>query len=316
MTNHLPLIVIAGPTGVGKTDLSIQLAQDFQGEVINGDSLQVYRGLDIGTGKITKEEMQGVPHQLLDILEVDQDYDASRFQEGASQAVQAIHGRGHLPFLVGGTGLYLSGLLYDLEFGQKGSTDPQVRQALQERADQLGDLALWQELQARDPQAAAKIPYQNVRRTIRALEVMETTGQLFSDQAHAQEKPSRFDELLLVLDRPRDQLYDRINQRVDGMDQAGLEAEAYQLYLADPQQTYQSTKGIGYKEWWPYFEGQIDRQTVLDQIKQNSRRYAKRQLTWFRNRMKDPHWLDVSDPDQAYQEASQLIRDHLTKEKR
>ena len=168
-----PLIVIGGPTAVGKTQLSIDLAKRFGGEVINGDRLQFYRGLDIGTGKVTPEEMQGVPHHALDFLNVDQDYDASQFQALAQSLISDCHARGILPILVGGSGLYLEGLLYDLEFGGKASHDPLIRKALEQRLETEGGQVLYAELLEQDPLAASKIPIQNHRRLLRALEVMQ-----------------------------------------------------------------------------------------------------------------------------------------------
>lgn len=306
----IPLIVLAGPTGVGKTDLSIHLAHQFNGEVINGDSLQVYQGLDIGTGKITPEEMDGVPHHLLDILPPDATYNASLFQEQASEHVRRIHQQGKLPIVVGGTGLYLEGLLYDLSFGQV--EDPAKRAQLEAEAETIGAQALWDRLAQIDPKASEKIPYQNVRRTIRALEVIHASGDLFSNQTDHQAKQSVFNELLIVLDRPRDRLYDRINRRVEAMVEAGLEAEVRGLYQAAGTQQWQSLQGIGYKEWFPYFEGDQTKDQVIAQIQQNSRRYAKRQLTWFRNRMKAPHWLDMEGADARLQ-AIHWISDHLEK---
>lgn len=296
---HIPVIVLAGPTGVGKTDLSIQLAQQLGGQVINGDSMQVYKGLDIGTGKITFEEMEGIPHHLLDICAPEEEYNASQFKAGAQQAILYIYQAGDIPIVVGGTGLYLEGLLYDLEFGKEGSTDAEVRQQLEKEADQIGARALWERLAQIDPKAAEKIPHQNVRRTIRALEVIEVTGNLFSNQTGHQEKQSVYHEYLFILDRPRPKLYERINIRVDMMVSQGLESEAEWLYQYADGEKLPALKGIGYKEWWPYFEGQATKEAVIEQIKQNSRRYAKRQLTWFRNRMKQPIWLDVSQMDTA-----------------
>lgn len=310
--SEIPVIVIGGPTGVGKTDLSIRLAQHYGGEIINGDSLQVYRDLNIGTGKILPEEMAGVPHHLIDHLPPDATYNASQFKHDATACIQAIHERGRLPIIVGGTGLYLEGLLYDLEFGHAEGEDPRIRLELEQLADQEGGQALWERLKLRDPQAAAKIPPQNVRRIIRALEVIEVTGERFSDQQSHQQQRHVFDDLLLVLDRPRDLLYDRINRRVEQMVEAGLEDEVRALYEQDGSSEWQSINGIGYKEWWPYFAGAITRDEVVAQIQQNSRRYAKRQLTWFRNRMSTPHWLDLNEP-QALAEAMTLVDAHLTK---
>lgn len=310
----IPLIVIAGPTGVGKTDLSIKIAQNFNGEIINGDSLQVYHGLDIGTGKIREAEKEGIPHHLLDILQVDEEFNAQKFKELSHKAIIAIYNRGNLPILVGGTGLYLEGLLYDLEFGYEEVSDSQVRQQLEAEAQSKGALALWKKLKNIDPKAADKIPYQNVRRTIRALQVIRETGKLFSSQDSHEMKKSTYDELLIVLDRPRNQLYDRINRRVLQMIDQGLEKEARSLYELSRGQDWQSMKGIGYKEWWPYIQGYMSQEQVIADIQKNSRRYAKRQLTWFRNRMKSQHWINMSQAN-ALKESIQLVKNHLKKRK-
>ena len=309
-----PLIVIGGPTAVGKTQLSIDLAKRFGGEVINGDRLQFYRGLDIGTGKVTPEEMQGVPHHALDFLNVDQDYDASQFQALAQSLISDCHARGILPILVGGSGLYLEGLLYDLEFGGKASHNPLIRQALEQRLETEGVEALYAELLAQDPVAASKIPIQNHRRLLRALEVMQVTGQKFSDQSQHEAAQARYETCILALDRPRDQLYERINARVQAMVAQGLEAEVRHLYQVAQGQLLPSVQGIGYKEWWPYLAGDMtDREAVIAAIQQNSRRYAKRQLTWFRNRIQGTHWLDASDYETALAQATSLVQDLLDK---
>ena len=310
-----PLIVIGGPTAVGKTQLSIDLAKRFGGEIINGDRLQFYRGLDIGTGKVTLEEMQGVPHHALDFLDVDQDYDASQFQALAQNLIRDCHARGVLPILVGGSGLYLEGLLYDLEFGGKASHDPLIRQALEQRLETEGAQVLYAELLAQDPLAASKIPIQNHRRLVRALEVMQVTGQKFSDQSQHETAQARYETCILALDRPRDQLYERINARVQAMVAQGLEAEVRHLYQLAQGQLLPSVQGIGYKEWWPYLAGDMtDREAVIAAIQQNSRRYAKRQLTWFRNRIQGTHWLDASDYETALAQATNLVQDLLDKQ--
>lgn len=307
-----PLLVIGGPTAVGKTQLSIDLAKRFGGEVINGDRLQFYRGLDIGTGKVTPEEMKGVPHHSLDFLDVDQDYDASQFQALAQNLIRDCHARGVLPILVGGSGLYLEGLLYDLEFGGKASHDPLIRQALEQRLETEGAQVLYAKLSAQDPVAASKIPIQNHRRLLRALEVMQVTGQKFSDQSQHENAQARYETCILALDRPRDQLYERINARVQAMVAQGLEAEVRHLYQLARGQLLPSVQGIGYKEWWPYLAGDMtDREAVIAAIQQNSRRYAKRQLTWFRNRIQGTHWLDASDYEMALAQATSLVQDLL-----
>ena len=310
-----PLIVIGGPTAVGKTQLSIDLAKRFGGEVINVDRLQFYRGLDIGTGKVTPEEMQGVPHHALDFLNVDQDYDASQFQALAQSLISDCHARGILPILVGGSGLYLEGLLYDLEFGGKASHDPLIRKALEQRLETEGGQVLYAELLEQDPLAASKIPIQNHRRLLRALEVMQVTGQKFSDQSQHETAQARYETCILALDRPRDQLYERINARVQAMVAQGLEAEVRHLYQVAQGQLLPSVQGIGYKEWWPYLAGDMtDREAVITAIQQNSRRYAKRQLTWFRNRIQGTHWLDASDYETALAQATSLVQDLLDKQ--
>lgn len=307
----IPILVIGGPTGVGKTNLSIELAERFNGEVINGDSLQVYKHLDIGTGKISHSEMHNVVHHLIDELNVENAYNASQFKHDATDKIKDIHQRGKLPIIVGGTGLYLEGLLYDLEFGQNGSQDDAVREELEQLAEEIGNEALWNKLNDIDPEAALKIPYQNVRRTIRALEVIEITGDKFSNQSSHKEHVSVFNESLIILTRERSELYERINGRVHKMIELGLEEEAKWLYNTSNGQEWKSIKGIGYKEWWPYFEGRIDKEDVIQAIQQNSRRYAKRQLTWFRNRMKDPNWIDVTNESDALDKAVEIVKSHL-----
>lgn len=308
----IPLIVIGGPTGVGKTALSLEMARQFNGEIINGDSMQVYRGLDIGTGKIRPEEQGDIPHHLLDIIEVEEKYDASRFKHEAKQIIQTIHQKGKLPILVGGTGLYLEGLLYDLEFGGDDSVSNELRETLQNKVEEFGSHALWQELEAVDPVAAQTISEQNTRRVIRALEVIQTTGKFFSEQESHRKQQSVFNECIIILDIPRPQLYDKINTRVSSMIEEGLEREASWLFERAGHEVLPSMKGIGYKEWRPYFEEVASQEIIIDSIQQNSRRYAKRQLTWFRNRMKETNWLDNSHPEIAIQKAKTLIQAHIS----
>lgn len=306
-----PLLVLAGPTAVGKTSLSIHLAQQWNGEVINADSVQVYRGLDIGSGKIKPDEMDGVPHHLLDILDPWDKFDAASFQTLAHQMIVNVVNRGKLPIVVGGTGLYLEGLLYDLEFGNQTSGDPDLRRQLEERANQEGGKSLWEELHRLDPDAAEKIPYQNTRRLVRALEVIHSSGEKFSQQMGHQQQESVYHDLLLICNRPRPELYDRINSRVDQMVAEGLEAEARWLFDQPGDSSLSSKRAIGYKEWLPYFNGTCDLEEVKETIKQNTRRFAKRQLTWFRNRMTKSQWVDLSQVD-YFDQVDQLIESHLT----
>lgn len=295
MSKKIKLIVIMGPTAVGKTALSIALAKKFNGEIINGDSLQVYRQLDIGTAKVTQEEMEGIPHHLIDIVDVNSPYNASDFKEAAEATIRELSDRGKLPIVVGGSGLYLQGLLDDLDFGHAGENQEYRQQLIQElEAD--GPMHLWEKLNQIDPKAAESIHPNNSRRVIRALEAIHTSGTLFSQQDNDAED-SKYDALLIALNCEREKLYERINRRVDIMLDAGILDEARLLYSLPHKDMNQAHKGIGYKEWFPYFDGAISLEEATESVKQNSRRYAKRQLTWFRNRMKNVHWFDVFDPN-------------------
>lgn len=288
------VLVIAGPTGVGKTALSIHLAQRFQGEIISGDSMQIYRGLDIGTAKVTAAEAQGVPHYLIDIKDPSESFSVAEFQRLAREKIDEITSRGKLPMIVGGTGLYIQALLYDYDLGGASESGNQaLREHYAAFATEQGNQALWELLQEKDPQAAAKIHFNNQRKVIRALEVLERTGR--SILAPENEPQKRYDDFLIGLITERSLLYQRINERVEQMFAAGLEKEAASLRdLPDSQ----AAKGIGYREFFSYFAGEVDLLAVKEAIKQDSRRYAKRQLTWFRNRM-TPHWVDlVQEPEQ------------------
>lgn len=288
------VLVIAGPTGVGKTALSIHLAQRFHGEIISGDSMQIYRGLDIGTAKVTPAEAQGIPHYLIDIKDPGELFSVAEFQRLAREKIDEITSRGKLPMIVGGTGLYIQALLYDYDLGgAPESGNQELRERYAAFAAEEGNQALWELLQEKDPPAAAKIHFNNQRKVIRALEVLEQTGR--SILAPRNEPQKRYDDFLIGLTTERSLLYQRINERVEQMFAAGLVKEAATLReLPDSQ----AAKGIGYREFFPYFAGEADLTAVKEAIKQDSRRYAKRQLTWFRNRMA-PYWVDlVQQPEQ------------------
>lgn len=300
------IIVIAGPTAVGKTALSIELAQKFNGEIINGDSMQVYKGLDIGTAKVTREEMAGIMHHLLNIKTVAEGFNVSEFITLAKQKIQEITARGHLPIVVGGTGLYLQALIEDYQLGAREDTDGTIRQKYQGFADQYGDKALWQELARIDSLAAEKIDYHNVRKVIRALEVFELTNNSIFAQ---QDNKAIFDTFGICLNTERTLLYERINKRVEIMMHSGLEQEA--RFILDYPDS-QAAKGIGYKEFLPYFNGKASLEEVIATIQQNSRRYAKRQLTWFRNRM-DLKWMDLVLHPENLTDLELAISDWLSK---
>ncbi|MFR0592898.1 tRNA (adenosine(37)-N6)-dimethylallyltransferase MiaA [Limosilactobacillus mucosae] len=283
-------IAIVGPTAVGKTALSIQLAHDLNGEVISGDSMQIYRHLDIGTAKITPAEMDGVPHHLIDIRDLNQRFSAAEFQKLANEQIDQIAARQHLPMVVGGTGFYLQTLTENLALGADhfDEQSQRIRDYWHQMADQKGPEAVWKQLYQKDPQAAKQIPVGNLRRVIRALEVIEKTGQLFSQQTQTK---SDNEFLLIGLTTERSVLYERINQRVDLMIKEGLLDEARWLYEQGGE-NYQSGKGIGYRELFPYFKGEATLDDAVAKIKQDSRHYAKRQLTWFRNKM-NVQWYDL-----------------------
>lgn len=288
------IIVIVGPTAVGKTALSIDVAKKFNGEIISGDSMQVYRTLDIGTAKATEEEMEGIPHYLIDIKDVTEEYSVSDFQKDAASKIKEIADKGRVPIVVGGTGLYIESLLYPVSHS-KVEPNKELRSELEEYAQSNGNEALWDRLNNIDPKAAENIHHNNVRRVIRALEVFMETGQKFSSfQNEREKKESYFNPLIIGLNTDRGLLYERINQRVELMIEAGLIDEARNLWEeVGPALTSQSAKGIGYQELFPYFNGEISLEEATEAIKQNSRRYAKRQLTWFRNRFEDVKWFDL-----------------------
>lgn len=302
------VLVIVGPTAVGKTALSIKLAHEFNGEVISGDSMQVYQGLDIGTAKVTPTEMDGIPHYLIDILRPDQQFTVADFVSLSQAKLAEIGAQQKLPLIVGGTGLYVQALLDNFGLGATAQfTDEQVRADLEEFATQAGKQALWDRLEQIDPQAAQKIPVNNQRRVVRALEVCQVSGQLFSAQADS--ASGDYDPLIIGLNTERSALYQRINQRVDLMVKAGLVDEARRLYRAGGTELA-AGKGIGYKELYPFFAGTAPLAACVEKIKINSRHYAKRQLTWFRNRM-TVNWFDiVGDPSQQEQ-IKQLITSWL-----
>lgn len=302
----IPVIVIVGPTAVGKTALSIAVAEKFSGEIISGDSMQVYKGLDIGTAKVTTEEMHTIPHYLIDEVEPQTPFTAAKFQKATKQYIHQIASRANLPIIVGGTGLYIQSVFYDYNFGTI-AEDRTYRKEL----EKLDNDVLWEQLKALDSLSAERIHANNKQRVIRALEVIKATNKPFSAMHTHKEPVADFRPLYIGLDLPREQLYTRINARVELMLQAGLVEEARNLYEQGLDKNLPAMKGIGYKELFAFFEGDTSLEAATDQIKQNSRRFAKRQLTWFRNRM-DIHWLEA-DSQMLNNTAEQLITDFLKK---
>ncbi|CZQ87400.1 trna dimethylallyltransferase [Trichococcus palustris] len=304
------VVVIVGPTAVGKTALSIHLAKKCNGEIINGDSMQVYEGLDIGTAKVTEEEAEGIPHHLLGFVPVTEDYTAADFKRDAREAIDRISASGKLPIIVGGSGLYIEGLLFDMQFGGVAIEDPTYRQQLEDELEKTSAEQIWSQLKEKDPKAAEQIHPNNSRRVIRALEVIHFGDKLFSEQED-REAEAHYDALLIGLNTDRSILYERINRRVDSMLENGLLEEARALYDLDLPEKAQSTRGIGYKEWFDFFKGKVSLEEATENLKQNSRRYAKRQLTWFRNRMKKIHWFDLIQDKDALARVENLVDDFI-----
>jgi tRNA dimethylallyltransferase len=296
------LLVITGPTGVGKTDLSLKLAYEFRGEIISGDSMQVYCGMDIGTAKASKEEQSLVPHHLIDLLQPNESFSVQQYQKLARQKIMEIQGRQHLPILVGGTGLYIESVVHEFQMADV-KEDPAIREQYTQLAIERGNEYVHQKLKEVDPEAAKKLHPNDLRRVIRALEVFLSTGKPLSEQHRRSASP--FEVLWIGLTMPRDKLYDQINRRVDLMIANGLEDEVRQLLATEQFGQYTASQAIGYKEMIQYIKGNISFEDAVQAIKQGSRRYAKRQLSWFR-RVPDIHWFDKTDA-QSFIEINHLV---------
>ncbi len=290
-----PLIVLTGPTAVGKTQLSLSLAEAVRGSVISCDSIQVYKGLDIGSDKLPESERRGIPHYLIDVLEPEEDFNVWRFQQMAKEAMAHIWSEGRIPILVGGTGFYIQAVLRDIDF-----TEEDGRSGIREQLEKLGQTdpkALYRKLQETDPASAEAIHPNNIRRIIRALEFHERTGQLISGHNEEQKaKSSPYDFRYFVLDDDRSILYDRINRRVSRMFERGLEDEVRGLAARGLTEHSPSMKALGYREMFPYLEGRCTLEEAAEQIRTDTRHFAKRQLTWFR-REKDVIWIEKGDFD-------------------
>jgi tRNA dimethylallyltransferase len=314
MTNNelKPLVILVGPTAVGKTAASIGLAKALNGEIISGDSMQIFKGLDIGTAKITKEEMQGVPHHLIDIKEPWETFSVAEFKRLADEAIADIHDRGKLPIIVGGTGFYINSVLYEYHFGEA-DTDEAYRAELEQYAEAHGNEALWNILQEKDPDSAAKLHSNDTKRVIRALEVLHVTGIPASERQSTVDKQTmRYNAVYIALNMPREVLYDRINRRVDIMIQDGLEAEVRNALANGVAQDALSMTSIGYRQMIEYFNEEISFERAVELIKRDTRHFAKRQLTWFRH---DPNiqWVDKwgKTDEQVEAELLAIVHDKL-----
>ena len=291
-----PLIVLTGPTAVGKTSLSIALARAVEGEIISADSMQVYKHMDIGSAKIKKEEMEGIPHYLIDVLEPDEEFHVVRFQEMAKEAMKEIYSKGKIPILTGGTGFYIQAVVKDIDFSQD-TEKSSVRERLENLAQEKGWEYLHELLAQRDPESAEKIHPNNIKRVIRALEYYELTGEKISLHNEREgEKVSPYNTAYFVLSDHRERLYEKIDRRVDQMLDEGLVEEVRRLAQMGYTRDMVSMQGLGYKEILAYLEGEYSLEEAVYVLKRDTRHFAKRQLTWFR-REKDVIWVNKPDFD-------------------
>lgn len=306
-----PVLAVVGPTATGKTALGVTLAETFGGEVISADSMQLYKGLDVGTAKVTPDETHGIPHHAVDLLTPDEPFSVADFVALAGRLEADISARGRLPILVGGTGLYVQSFLYGVRFAAEKTPDG-LREQLAAELAEKGPEAMYKELQEADPEAAAAIHPNNQVRVLRALEHFRATGKRLSEQKAQSLPPERpYRSLVLGLDFPdRAQLYRRIDLRVDQMMEQDLLNEAKRVW--EHRDTYKTAaQAIGYKEFFPYFAGESALAPCVKKLKQASRNYAKRQLTWFRH-MEGICWLDASAPD-VREQAVHLTNEFLAK---
>lgn len=292
-----PLIILTGPTAVGKTALSIKLAGAIGGEIISADSMQVYRHMDIGSAKVTKEQMAGIPHHLIDVLEPDQEFSVVTFQAMAKEALAHIYAHGHIPIIVGGSGFYIQALLYDIDFSEQAEDDG-IRgelEALLQRGGEGAKKTLHNMLEELDPEAASQIHPNNIKRVIRAIEYFHQTGEKISlHNERSREKASPYNFLYYVVTADRAQLYRRIERRVDIMLEQGLVEEVKKLKDMGCHRGQTSMQGLGYKEILDYLSGDVSLEEAVYRLKRDTRHFAKRQLTWFK-RERDVRWLDLAE---------------------
>lgn len=303
MSEKKPLVILTGPTAVGKTKLSIALAKAVDGEIISADSMQVYKHMDIGSAKIKRSEMEGVPHHLIDVLEPFDEFNVVTFQKLCKEAIADIRKRGHIPILTGGTGFYIQAVLYDIDFTENDG-DTSYREYLESLAKEKGAEYLHDMLKQIDPVSAEAIHQNNVKRVIRALEFYEQTKGCISEHNEKErQKESPYNFCYFVLNDDRDKLYERIDERVDIMLAEGLKAEVKKLSEMGCSRNLVSMQGLGYKEMLAYLEGEITLEEAVYLIKRDTRHFAKRQITWFK-REKEVIW--VNKPDFQYDEKAVL----------
>ena len=291
--NKPKVVVICGPTASGKTALSIELAKRINGEIISSDSMQIYKDMDIGTAKPTKEEMQGIKHYLVDFVEPNKRYSVADFKKDAEKAIEEILKNGKVPIIVGGTGLYVDSLIYGIEY-QDIKFDEQYRKELENRVEQEGLESLYNEAQKIDPQAMEKISLNDQKRILRVLEIYKATGKNKTEQeAESRKNGVKYDYKVFAINMDREKLYERINKRVDIMIEQGLIQEVQDL-LKKYDEFPTAMQGLGYKEVVEYLQGNISKEEMIEKIKMETRRYAKRQITWFKKN-KQTIWIGPHD---------------------
>lgn len=288
----IPLVILTGPTAVGKTNLSIQLAKKMNMEIISADSMQIYKYMDVGSAKVTEDEMNGVKHYLIDEVTPDYSFSVSEFQERANDYINQIVKKGKLPLVTGGTGLYLNSLIYSMDFA-KSDADNELRETLRVELEENGIDYMYEKLKSLDEEAANRIHKNNTKRVIRAIEVC-MSGKKMSDFSNDLKLNEKYEPIIIVLNRDREHLYRRINKRVDIMISQGLEDEVKTLLNMGYSSDLVSMQGIGYKEIIKYLNNEYTYEEAIEIIKRDSRRYAKRQLTWFR-RYENAKWFDLDN---------------------
>ena len=305
--NKQPLIVVAGPTASGKTRLAIDIAKSFDGEIVSADSMQIYKYMDIGTAKPTVEERAECRHHLIDFVEPDEEFSVADYVNLAHEVIADIAARGKLPVMCGGTGLYINSVVDDVTFGEM-DTDHALREELKAIAEKEGSERLIEMLSEFDPVSAARLHPNNLRRIIRAIEFYNSTGVPISEhQAMTKQIESRYDPIMFSIDYPRETLYERINLRVELMVKEGLLNEVKKIMDMGYTRELNSMKGIGYKEIMAYYNGECTLEEAIDAVKQGSRRYAKRQLTWFRRDKR----INMLEPANAVETAINKIKRSL-----
>ncbi len=299
------IVVIAGPTASGKSRIGVDLARKFNGEIISCDSMQVYKYMDIGTAKITQEEMQGIPHHMISVADPLKDYSVGEYAKAVEIAIKDVISRGKVPFIVGGSGLYIDSILYPLTFGSNKNNS--IRLELQRELEENGAEYMHAKLAAIDPKDAEKIHPNNTKRVLRALEIYQVTGNCKSEMKEVV-KPMKYDCLMIALDIDREELYCNINNRVDKMMQDGLLDEISKLNTMGIDFSKQSMQAIGYKEFENYFNGTISIDDTVEIIKKNTRNYAKRQITWLK-RYKFAKWLSSKEVEEIVNSVSMFLNE-------